>query len=310
MRRLITLGLAVAVAITCTSPEQPERHPSAPLLGRVQDLIGMPDLIVNQHKLASSWVIYEETFAPTGCTAIEGGFEGGTHRTLRFTVSTPNIGTADVFIGSPLDHVDPNRDGDFSDSDGLYEFAECHQHFHFRNYATYEIFPVNAQGAVTGPAIQARKRGFCMIDIDPYREDESPGPWVYRSCGSTRVDGFQGISVGYADTYVKWLTGQFFLLTDTKEPIVPGRYMIRITVNPPFTAKGKELCPARDANGLCHMFAESDYDNNVAEVVITVPDRVGKMGWGPGGGKPIEQEIHPGDTKPATDRNGNSLSGS
>jgi hypothetical protein len=125
----------------------------------VQDLDGTPDLIVNRHKLAHSWVIYEETIPSTSCTAIEGGFEGGTHRTLRFTVSTPNIGTADVFVGSPLDHMDPNRDGDFSDSDGVYEFADCHQHFHFRNYATYEIFPVDAAGSIVGPAIRRASGG-------------------------------------------------------------------------------------------------------------------------------------------------------
>jgi hypothetical protein len=306
MRKTLLVVLASASVVTCTSPsDRAASSPSAPTLSRVQDLDGMPDLIVNRHKLAHSWVIYEETFAPTSCTAIEGGFSGGTHRTLRFTVSTPNIGTADVFIGSPLDHVDPNRDGDFSDSDGLYEFADCHQHFHFRNYATYEILPVDAAGKVVGPAIQAKKRGFCMIDVDPYNENEPPGTWVYRNCGNTTVDGFQGISVGYADTYVKWLTGQFFLLTDEKEPIVPGRYMIRITVNPPFVAKRGEPCPALDSKGTCHMFAESNYDNNAAEVVITVPDRVGKTGWGPGGGQVAQSEIHPSNTKPGSNRNGN-----
>lgn len=306
MRKTIMVVLASASVVTCTSPsDRSASTPSAPTLARVQDLDGMPDLIVNQHKLANSWVIYEETFSPTSCTAIEGGFKGGTHRTLRFTVSTPNIGTADVFIGSPLDHVDPNRDGDFSDSDGLYEFADCHQHFHFRNYATYEIFPVDGGGTIAGPAIQARKRGFCMIDVDPYNENEPPGTWVYRNCGNTSVDGFQGISVGYSDTYFKWLTGQFFLLTDEKEPIRPGRYMIRVTVNPPFAAKRNEPCPALDSNGACHMFAESNYDNNAAEVLITVPDRVGKTGWGPGGGQVAQQEIHPSDTKPGSNKNGN-----
>ena len=306
MRKLITVLLVAASVVTCTSPsEQSSSDPSAPSFARVQDLDGMPDLIVNQHKLAHSWVIYEETIPSTSCTAIEGGFEGGTHRTLRFTVSTPNIGTADVFVGSPLDHMDPNRDGDFSDSDGVYEFADCHQHFHFRNYATYEIFPVDAAGSIVGPAIQARKRGFCMIDIDPYNENEPPGTWVYRSCGNTTVDGFQGISVGYSDTYFKWLSGQFFLLTDAKEPIRPGRYLIRITVNPPFARSRKEPCPALDSKGFCHVFAESNYDNNAAEVVITVPDRVGKTGWGPGGGQVAQAEIHPSNTKPGSNKNGN-----
>ena len=306
MRKALGFVVLAFVALTCSSPDESGRYPAEPNLARDgQDLVGLPDLIVNQNKLANSWVIYEETFASTGCTAIEGGFPGGTYRTLRFTVSTPNIGNADVFIGSPLDHIDPNGDGNFADSDGLFEFATCHQHFHFRNYATYEIFPTDGSGNITGSAIQAKKRGFCMIDVDPYQENGGPGAWVYRSCGNTTVDGFQGISVGWADTYVKWLTGQFFLLNDPNEPIVPGTYKIRITVNPPFTPQGGEPCPALDGQGKCHMFAESNYTNNSAEVNITVPDRVGKLGWGPGGGQVAQQEIHPGDTKPSSNKNGN-----
>lgn len=301
MRKTITVLLASASVVTCTSPsDQSVSDPSGPSFARVQDLDGTPDLIVNQHKLANSWVIYEETFSPTGCTAIEGGFSGGTHRTLRFTVSTPNIGTADVYIGDPFAHYDPNGDGNPADGDGLFEASECHGHLHFRNYATYEIFPLNGAGKISGPAIQARKRGFCMIDIDPYNENEPPGPWVYRSCARN-----QGISVGYADTYFKWLSGQFFLLTDEEEPIVPGRYLIRITVNPPFTPVAGEPCPALDSNGKCHMFEESNYANNAAEVAITVPDRVGKTGWGPGGGQVAQAEIDPSDTKPGSNKNGN-----
>jgi len=42
----------------------------------------------------------------------------GQHRVLRFTVTTPNIGTADVNLGDPNRHWDPNGDGDGSDSTG------------------------------------------------------------------------------------------------------------------------------------------------------------------------------------------------
>jgi hypothetical protein len=198
-------------------------------------------------------------------------------------VKTPNIGDADVFIGDPNDHVDPNGDGD--PSDGLFEFAQCHNHFHFRNYATYEIFPVLADGSL-GNAIQAKKRGFCMIDVDPFKSDIAPNTFVYDRCGRPGTPGFQGISTGWADEYFKWLDGQFFLLTDPNEPVPPGDYLIRITVNPPFTPQGGEACPATDPQGFCHMFEESDYSNNVAQVLVTVPDRVGRTGFGPGGGTP------------------------
>lgn len=278
---LAVLGLAA-----CDAPD-PQRLvlPDGPSFAFDQDLEGLPDLIVDRLELAASWVVYEETFAEGSCTVIEGGFPPGTYRTLRFTVKTPNIGDADVFIGDPNRHIDPNGDGDYGDSDGLFEFAECHNHFHFRNYATYEILPVLADGRL-GKAIQARKRGFCMIDVDPYRSDIPPQSFVYSSCGAPDRPGFQGISTGWADEYFKWLSGQFFLLNDPVEPIPPGEYVIRIHVNPPFRARRGEPCPAKDARGLCHMFAESNYDNNVAEARVTVPDRVGRTGFGPGSGAP------------------------
>lgn len=171
--------------------------------------------------------------------------------------------------------------------------------FHFRNYATYEILPVLSDGSL-GEAIQAKKRGFCMIDVDPYKSDETPPEsWVYRSCGTTTRHGNEGISTGWADTYSKWLGGQYFLLDDPDEPIPPGDYVIRITVNPPFTPVGGEPCPAQD-NGFCHMFEESNYDNNVAEVRVTVPARVGRTGFGPGSGQtPLGVEPIYGEHRPS-----------
>jgi hypothetical protein len=98
------------------------------------------------------------------CTSIEYGITPGIHRVLRFTVSTPNIGDADAVVGDPLAHVDPNHDGDFSDSNGLFAYTSCHNHFHYKHYATYELLPV-LQGGALGAPIFARKRGFCMRAI-------------------------------------------------------------------------------------------------------------------------------------------------
>jgi len=66
--------------------------------------------------------------------------------------------------------------------------------------------------------------------------DGGVSSWVYRSCGRPAFDGFsaipgnQGISVGYADTYVKWLGGQYFVL-DAKRAtsLPPGDYIIGCT---------------------------------------------------------------------------------
>src|SRR5207247_1932544 len=90
---------------------------------------------------------------------------------------------------------------------------------------------------------QELKESFCSIEVKPYNEDAPPKSWVYRACGRParpdlglpEVPGNQGISVGYADEYYKWLGGQYFVLNDPNAPLIqPGRYTLRIWVNPPF----------------------------------------------------------------------------
>lgn len=219
----------------------------------------LPDLIVDQASLSQKWVVRQE-FVPAGsCVAIEGDVSPGDRLLARFTVSTPNIGAADLFVGDPNERV----------NDGLFEFAECHQHFHFRHYALYELVD-----PVTGFVWLAAKRGFCMIDFERYQAFEGKAARrQFASCGAIGIPGNQGISRGWADTYVWKLAGQFFVLDggDGQPAIAPGNYILRITVNPPFVAQSGEVCPARDAQGFCHMFAESDYSNNVAQVTIGVP---------------------------------------
>ncbi len=294
MRFLRLAGTAAAVALAACSAV--DRSPvSAPQFAHVQDLDGTPDLIVDAPRLAESWVVYDQTFDAGLCSVVEGGVLAGEHRVVRFTVTTPDVGDADVFIGDPLAHMDPNGDGNFADSDGLFEFASCHNHFHFRHYATYELIDPR-----TGHVTKTAKRGFCMIDVTPWQSDGGVTAWVYRSCGTQTRHGFQGISVGYADTYFKFLGGQFFVLDggDNQAPVPPGQYLLRITVNPPFTAAAGEACPHTDPAGFCHQLLESNYDNNVGEVLITIPDRPGKTGFGPGAGNVTNTELIDDENRP------------
>ena len=301
MRRAALLGaLAVLLMPACSAPD----HRGAPVttmgpqLAHVPDNEGMPDLIVDEHDLATSWVVYDEKFTTDMCDAQEGDVTPGEHRVLRLTVTTPNVGTADLYVGDPNTHIDPNGDGDFSDSDGLYEFATCHHHYHFRHYATYQLIALDANGNEVGTPIKSAKRGFCMIDVAPYNSDLAGAPksWVYRSCGRVGVPGNQGISVGYGDQYYKWLQGQYFVLDggDGQAVVPPGRYRIKITVNPGFVPKRREPCRYADPNhvGVCHQLPESNYENNVAFVDITIPDRTGKTGYGPGGSDGIPNDVN------------------
>ncbi len=238
-----------------------------------------PDMIVRTDMMEHQWVVRDEKLSPDFCSVVEGGVTPGLRRLLRFTVTTANVGNADIHIGSPLEH--------YNAGDGLFELALCHQHFHFRNYALYQLID-----PATGTVWKAAKAGFCMLDTDPNPASMTgvpPGPREYKDCGTLTEDGNQGISHGWSDTYRFFLGGQYFVLDggDGQPPVPPGTYIIRITANPPYIPTASEPCRVLDpATGLCHNFAEASYANNVGEVLVTIPEHPGKDGVGPLAGSP------------------------
>src|SRR5258706_6675035 len=264
MKRLSILLFALAVAVPVFAGDNKNNTP---------DLNGLPDLIVSSN-LGQQWVVRTEDLPATFCSVEEGGITPGTHTLVRFTVTTPNIGDADLYLGDPNAHVAAN--------DGLYEFASCHNHYHFKHYATYELVD-----PATGFVWKAAKRGFCMLDTDPNPAylGEPAATWQFRSCGGMGIPGNQGISHGWSDTYRFFLGGQYFLLDggDGQAVVPPGTYMIRITVNPPYAPDSHGNCPrVKDpATGLCHQFAESNYANNVGTALINIPAHPGLQGVGP-----------------------------
>jgi hypothetical protein len=276
-----TAFAAIALLVACADsrPTDVAGGSQPSYTQNTQDLDGLPDLIVDSKATQDNWVTRVEDFPAEFCSVVEGDVDPGTHTVIRFTVTTPNIGDADVFIGDPRTHIDPNGDGNFSDSDGLFEFASCHHHFHFRHYALYELIDPN-----TGYVWKAAKRGFCMLDTDPYNVNNGDGTWSYRNCGNLDFAGYQGISDGWADTYTFKLGGQYFVLDggDGQPVVPPGVYTIRVTVNPGFVQQQGEPCPVLDnATGLCHNFAESNYANNVGLATVIITDHPGRAGYGP-----------------------------
>ena len=235
---------------------------------------GTPDLIVDQALLHQHWIVRVEDFDATACDVQEGNVQPGEHPIVRFSVGTPNIGDSDLFVGDPNEH--------FQQGDGLFELATCHHHFHFRHYALYELIDPNSNYVW-----RAAKRGFCMLDLEKY--GEYPGAnnneYKFRSCGQIGVAGNQGISKGWSDVYWWKLQGQYFVLDggDGQAPVPPGEYIIRITVNPGFVPSGGEPCRFPDPLhlGVCHQLPESNFENNVAQVRITIPDHPGREGVGP-----------------------------
>ena len=236
------------------------------------DLDGTPDLVLSDN-LGQQWVVRDENLGANLCSVIEGNVEPGIRKIIRFTVQANNIGDADIFIGDPNDPKLTN----------LFEFADCHNHYHFKNYAKYELVDPR-----TGYSWRAAKRGFCMLDTDPVPSadgTEPPRAKQFDSCGAIGIAGHQGISHGWADTYRFFLGGQYFVLDggDGQPPVPAGDYILRITVNPPYAPDRRGNCPlAKDpVTGLCHNFKESNYANNIGEAIVSIPDHPGRDGVGP-----------------------------
>lgn len=273
---LIFLSLCAAVGVSWLTYAR-ESGPAA---------IDGPNLSVREDVLGSQWVVRDEKISAEACSAIEGGVTPGLRRLVRFTVMTPNTGNQDIFVGDPNDHVAAN--------DGLFEFASCHHHFHFRHYALYELVDPR-----TGQVWRAAKRGFCMLDTDPNPVPVGgvpPRSGKFRNCGAVGIPGNQGITAGWADTYRFTLAGQYFVLDggDGQAPVPPGDYIIRVTVNPPFVAKRNEPCPNVDSQGFCHQLPETNYDDNIGVTAITIPAHPGRQGTGPlaGNNEPTEECDH------------------
>ncbi len=114
-------------------------------------------------------------------------------------------------------------------------FAPCHMHYHFTGYAEYRLLQFGL------PVISGRKTGFCLEDVSQFDATANPS--------SLFVCGHQGAQRGWADVYGAFISGQWLDITD----VPPGSYTLELEVNP------------------SHVFAESDYSNNKAQVPVTIP---------------------------------------
>jgi hypothetical protein len=141
LNKLFALAFLLVIACLCCPAQSPQSPSSQP------DTTGSPDLIVNTELLSHQWVVRDEKLDAVACSVEEGGITPGTRTIVRFTVETPNIGDADIIVGDPNVHV--------ANNDGLFEFATCHHHYHFRHYALYQLID-----PVTGFVWKAAKKGF------------------------------------------------------------------------------------------------------------------------------------------------------
>lgn len=199
----------------------------------------LPDLIVDEGGLINSLFIEEVEFAENHCAIVEGCVAGpGFRRLLRFNTVTPNIGNADMFMGNPRENEE------------LFEWSDCHGHYHFLGYAQYRL--LNSDGETVA---EGRKQAFCLLDSTRYLSGDDVPDEAQYNCGN------QGITRGWADIYGAGLDCQWVDVTD----VAPGAYELRISLNNNRTIE------------------ELSYDNNVASthVIIPAPDPLGPCDFQP-----------------------------
>ncbi len=143
-----------------------------------------------------------ETFTANDCEVDEGMISAGTHRLLRFSTESRNLGGSNLVIGAP-----EGRDH--------FQFFECHGHYHFLGFASYLLRYKNGT-----PASAGRKVSFCLEDVE--RWDTEARVRSKFSCD------FQGIQAGWSDIYDSGLPGQWIDVTGL--PV--GDYDLEVTINP------------------------------------------------------------------------------
>ncbi len=115
-----------------------------------------------------------------------------------------------------------NDDDSYTDTlAGNFEWHSGHNHFHFDDYALYML------QAITGNSNRtSEKTSFCLMDTDLIDGTlpGAPSTAQYVNCGNF----FQGISVGYGDTYGWHLSGQQISLKNLKD----GDYRLITHVDP------------------------------------------------------------------------------
>jgi len=214
------------------APGPPPSPPDIPCTGA--------DLIVEERTLRTS--VYTQWLNNADpCAVDESCFTGmGARRVLRFSTLIANIGCEDYVVGAP------------SISAG-WTWHDCHQHYHYINYANYQLVPLCADVAA---AIAGHKNGWCVYDAGSYFGDGLYGPEGspgcgrgYLGCSSTQFS--QGISAGCYDVYPADLNCQWIDITD----VPAGTYTLRIETNwDPATRLAST--------------PESNYSNNAASIVV------------------------------------------
>lgn len=207
--------------------DAPTASPDAPGNGPLG--CDAPDLIVEATMLDS---LFTDIFMTEDtCELLEGCVGAPGWRTVMlFTVSTPNVGARDLALGVPANLPE------------LYHYSPCHDHYHFDEFARYELLDAEDKLVATG-----HKQAFCLLDTISWA-----WPLELPQFDCTN----QGISRGFSDYYEAGLPCQWVDVTG----VAPGDYSLRVSLNQP-----------RPDHAIATL-NERDYQNNTLEFPVTIPE--------------------------------------
>lgn len=164
-----------------------------------------PDLTVSPDRLLTDVTFGWESFTTDDCSVVERCVGGpGWRRLMRFSVQTPNIGTADMRLGVP------------GTDNPVYSRSECSGEYLFDTYGRFWL--LDAHGDVVA---RGMKQAFCIMDTDQWSFAPDVRTTPQFDCRN------QGITRGWSDVYTAGLTCQWVDVTD----VAPGDYTLRVALN-------------------------------------------------------------------------------
>ena len=213
----------------------------------------------------------------------------GWRRLLQFSSINWNTGAKTLDIGAVDYLIEGMPDGELA-KHHMYEFSECHQHYHFMHYGLFTFGAQPSNG----------KRGFCLQSTDRLSNNEnSPLHNAYSDCS------YQGIEAGWGDNYNAGIDCQWIDVTGYDVSQGPVKDAIKETFNddgflcegtPVLDAMGKQVYEATSfttAKGepvdkpKCDFMAGWDANNSRSEDVtlpalgesfVTEPCERGQLG--------------------------------
>ena len=113
-------------------------------------------------------------------------------------------------------------------SAGCTRFHAQHSHWHFDDFALYELIEIDDDGSLGEVVASSEKVGFCLVDTNHLKPQLAGSPADRHYAGACTQNEATGISVGWSDVYGWDLYHQWIVITGVPN----GRYCLRSEADP------------------------------------------------------------------------------